>query len=274
MSSDPLTAPAPPFFFDAAELRALGREHAVSYRQADPFPHVVIDDFLPAHVIEGVLAEFPSPENPDWYRFHTDRELKLALEDPEAMPPYARQVLSQFNSAAMVDFLEELTGIDGLIPDPHYYGGGLHQIEPGGHLDVHADFNWHKRLLLDRRLNLLLYLNKDWQPGWGGALELWNEDMTECRRRVQPIANRCVVFSTTDTSFHGHPEPLACPPGRTRRSLALYYYSNGRPAREVSQARTTDFKPRPGEQWRRGATNPGFLVRTLRAGKQRLTKGM
>ena len=251
MSAEPIGATSPVTCrFDRDRLVELGRANAARYQAADPFPHVVLDDFLPPEELEPLLAEFPRPDDLDWHRFHTDRELKLATEDPEVIPPYARSVLAQFNSAAAIDFLEALTGIEGLIPDPHYWGGGLHQIEPGGHLDVHSDFNWHKRLRLDRRINLLLYLNEDWKPEWGGALELWNRDMTECRQRVLPIANRVVVFNTTDYSYHGHPEPLACPPGRTRRSLALYYYTNGRPAEELSSPRTTAFQPRPGETWR------------------------
>src|SRR5690606_23412792 len=103
----------------------------------------------------------------------------------------------------------------------------------------------------DRRLNLLLYLNEDWRPEWGGDFELWDEGVGGCQERVAPLANRCVIFSTSDRSFHGHPSPLACPPGRTRRSLALYYYSNGRPAAEVGPSSSTVFRPRAGEVWRR-----------------------
>ncbi len=163
------------------------------------------------------------------------------------MDAYLRDVLYQFNSSAVINFLEELTGIDGLIPDPHFEGGGLHQIEPGGYLDVHVDFNFHHRLKLDRRLNLILYLNKNWKEEYNGHLELWNRDMTQCVQRVAPIFNRCVVFSTTDFSYHGHPDVLQSPPGVTRKSLALYYYSNGRPDEERSDAHSTIFRNRPGE---------------------------
>jgi hypothetical protein len=159
-----------------------------------------------------------------------------------------RHLLAQFNSSTFTSFLEDLTAISGLIPDPHYLGGGLHQIEPGGLLKVHADFNRHEQLRLDRRLNLILYLNRDWREEYGGHLELWNRDMTRCEARILPVFNRCVVFTTTSLSYHGHPEPLTCPPGMTRKSMALYYYSNGRPAAEESDvAHDTDFQARPGE---------------------------
>ncbi len=148
-----------------------------------------------------------------------------------------------------VNFLEKLTGISGLIPDPHYLGGGLHQIERGGFLKIHADFNRHSRLKLDRRINVLLYLNRPWEDTWGGHLELWDSTMTICADKIAPLFNRLVVFTTTDSSFHGHPDPLDCPPDVVRRSLALYYYTNGRPEREQSKVHSTLHQARPGEDF-------------------------
>jgi Rps23 Pro-64 3,4-dihydroxylase Tpa1-like proline 4-hydroxylase len=154
------------------------------------------------------------------------------------MGEHIRHLLAQFNSAAFLDFLKELTGIAALIPDPYFEGGGMHQIVRGGHLNVHVDFNRHPLTGLDRRLNVLLYLNRDWQVQWGGAFELWSGDGEQMVKRVPPLFNRLVVFSTTEISYHGHPHPLACPEDRTRRSLALYYYSNGRPEEGGSKAAT------------------------------------
>ena len=176
--------------------------------------------------------------------------------------PTTRHLLSEFNSAPFVNFLEEVTQIKGLVPDPHYFGGGIHQIEAGGYLKIHADFNVHQRLRLDRRLNALLYLNRDWRDEWGGQLELWNKDMTLAVRKISPQFNRLVVFATTDSSFHGHPDPLLCPPGVTRRSLALYYYTNGRPAEERSSAHSTLHQVRPGENF--DPTPPGLEVRAAK----------
>jgi len=230
----------PAFGLDRDRLLALADRHADEYRQAHPFPHVVLDDVLPAEVLDRILEEFPDPDGIPW-RLFTDQghTLKLATDRLELMGPFTRHLLNEFNASVMIDFLERLTGIDGLVPDPHLAGGGLHQIEPGGFLDVHADFNVYERLRLDRRLNLLLYLNRDWPEAYGGHLELWPRDMSGCARRVLPVFNRMVVFSTSDISFHGHPEPLACPQGRTRKSLAVYYYSNGRPAAEASATHST-----------------------------------
>jgi Rps23 Pro-64 3,4-dihydroxylase Tpa1-like proline 4-hydroxylase len=147
----------------------------------------------------------------------------------------------------MIEFLAILTGIKGVIPDPYFVGGGLHQIKPGGKLAVHADFNHHEKLNLERRINVLIYLNKDWKEEYGGHFELWNKEMTRAEQKVLPVFNRCAIFSTTSISYHGHPNPLACPPDRTRKSIATYYYSNGRPEEEVRDSHSTLFVRRPGE---------------------------
>ncbi|TML66651.1 MAG: 2OG-Fe(II) oxygenase [Actinobacteria bacterium] len=235
------------FHFDREALGGLAESRRAGYVSARPFPHTVIDDFLPADVLDEVLAEFPSAQQTEWFAFDSPRERKLATKDDATMGEATRRLLAELNSAAFIDFLERLTGIDGLVPDPHFVGGGLHQIERGGHLKVHADFNRHPRTDLERRLNLLVYLNHDWKDEYGGALELWNRDMSACEARILPIFNRCVVFSTTDTSFHGHPEPLNCPEGWTRKSIALYYYSKDRPDGGGDGAHNTLFQVRPGE---------------------------
>lgn len=239
------------FFFDKGRLQELAQEHRTSYESADPFPHVVIDDFVPEWVIDRVLAEFPGPGDIEWDRFVNEREKKLAAADDAVLGPFTRHLLAQFNSATFVRFLEQLSGIDGLVPDPWFVGGGLHQIQQGGFLKVHADFNKHRKLRLDRRLNALLYLNQDWKEEYGGHLELWDRNMTRPVRKALPVAGRLLVFSTTSDSFHGHPDPLTCPPDRARRSMALYYYSNGRPEEGIEgpvAEHSTLFQPRPGER--------------------------
>ncbi|NUW44934.1 2OG-Fe(II) oxygenase [Nonomuraea rhodomycinica] len=238
------------FTFHRDELLPLADSHREGFLKATPFRHVVIDDFLPAEVLEPVLAEFPEPRDIEWQRFDNAREVKLALADTERMGPATRHLLAEFNGQVFIDFLERLTGIEHLVSDPHYDGGGLHQIRPGGFLKVHVDFNRHRRLDLDRRLNGLLYLNKDWEESYGGHLQLWNKDMTACEHRILPVFNRFVLFATTDDANHGHPEPLTCPDDRARRSMALYYYTNGRPEEEVLDEHDTKFKQRPGEEWK------------------------
>jgi hypothetical protein len=238
---------ARPFLFDRHALLSIARERAGAYKTAAPFPHAVIDDFLPREVLAPVLAEFPAPSEPGWERYNDPLQKKLGSRDEEALGAATRLLLHELNSSAFLAFLEELTGIEGLVPDPWFEGGGLHQIVTGGLLKVHVDFNKHTDTHLDRRINALLYLNEDWDEAWGGHLELWNTEMTRCEKKVAPLFNRLVVFNTTDFANHGHPDPLACPENRSRRSIALYYYSNGRPANEVRASHTTVFKRRPGE---------------------------
>lgn len=220
------------------------------YAAADPFPHAVIDDFFPPAVLEAVLDEFPAPDAIAWKRFESGRERKLANYDEALMGLTTRTLIHELNSARFLRWLTQLTGVENLIPDPYLEGGGHHQILPGGKLGVHADFNKHRVLGLERRLNVLVYLNQDWSEEFGGHLELWDQEMVACRRRVLPVFNRLVVFTTTSTTFHGHPDPLTCPEGRSRKSLALYYYTVGTPELALGEGRQpTWFRERPGEQF-------------------------
>lgn len=227
----------------ARRLQQLAESSAERYRQASPFPHIYFDDFLPIEAAEAALCEFPEPRQISWEQFDNPLERKLAFGTVEKLPPGPRDVLYFLNSRPMLRFLETLTGIEGVIPDPYFEGGGLHQIVPGGKLAVHADFNRHRKLKLDRRINVLIYLNKDWAEEYGGHFELWDRGMTRAEQRILPVFNRCAIFSTTSWSYHGHPTPLAAPPGRTRKSIATYYYTNGRPEEEMMDAHSTLFQP-------------------------------
>ena len=220
------------------------------YARAKPFPHVVIDDFFDPRLLDVVLSEFPGPDSIEWQRFRNAREIKLASAQEANFGPATRLLLYHLNCATFLEFLGTLTGIPDLIADPHFDGGGLHQIVRGGKLGIHADFNKHPRYGLDRRLNVLLYLNKAWREEYGGHLELWNRGMTSCEARIAPLFNRLMVFGTTDFTYHGHPDPLRCPEGMTRKSLALYYFSNGRPAEEVSGSHSTVFQARTRDEFR------------------------
>jgi hypothetical protein len=222
---------------DADALRA-------RYTSADPFPHIALDGLFDDSVLDKVLAVFPSPREMQWLAFDNPHEKKLGfLYEKSSIAPVVRDFLDWMNSFEMLLWLEALTGIEGLIPDPYFGGGGLHQIEPGGYLKIHADFNVHPKLKLDRRLNMLIYLNRGWREEYGGHLELWNAGVSECRARILPQFNRTVIFSTTDTSFHGHPHPLTSPAGVTRKSISLYYYTAGRPESERSAPHDTIFMP-------------------------------
>ena len=231
-------------FLPLARMRAEEEPARAAYAAAKPFPHVVFDNFFDPALVDEVLAEFPMPRDIEWQKFDNDREIKLASAKEASFGPATRLLFYHLNSATFLDFLSHVTGIANLIPDPGLEGGGLHQIVRGGKLGVHADFNRHGLYNLDRRLNLLLYLNKDWKEEYGGNLELWDRAMTRCEARVAPLFNRVMIFGTTDFTYHGHPEPLQCPENMTRKSMALYYFSNGRPPEEVSGEHSTIFRER------------------------------
>jgi hypothetical protein len=231
-------------FLPLSRMKELGASAHSSYINARPFPHIVFDDFFDPSLLDLVLPEFPQPGAIRWQHFDNEREIKLASASESSFGPATRLLLYHLNSITFLEFLSAVTGIANLIPDPSFEGGGLHQIVRGGKLGIHADFNKHRSYDLDRRLNLLLYLNKEWRAEYGGHLELWDRDMTRCEAKVLPVFNRVMIFGTTDFTYHGHPDPLQCPEGMTRKSLALYYFSNGRPAEEISGAHSTLFRSR------------------------------
>ena len=231
-------------FLPLSRMKALAASARATYLEAKPFPHVMFDDFFDPRLLELVLEEFPKPGEIRWQSFDNAQEIKLASSREASFGPATRLLMYHLNSMTFLEFLSSVTGIDNLIPDPGFEGGGLHQIVRGGKLGVHADFNKHRDFGLDRRLNLLLYLNKDWREEYDGQLQLWNRDMSRCEAKVLPIFNRVMVFGTTDFTYHGHPDPLQCPDGMTRKSLALYYFSNGRPAEEITGEHSTLFLPR------------------------------
>jgi hypothetical protein len=241
-------------FFNFPTLQAIARSSAEAYRSAEPFPHIVLDGLLPDAVLDAVCAEVPPPEAPmPWRRVEArfaDGEAaqlnKLGLAREQEVSPLLRRLFWELNAGAFMRFLVNLTGIPGLVPDPSLQGSGVHQILPGGVLAVHADFTWHKVYTLARRINVLFYLNRDWREEWGGHLQLWTPDMSRCVRRIMPSFGRCVIFNTSATSFHGHPEPLRCPEGNTRRSIAMYYYSANRGENDdLGDTAATDWRKAP-----------------------------
>ena len=179
-----------------------------------------------------------------WNNYLHVNERKFSNTDPETWGPTLKQILQDLNSPRFVRYVGSLLGEDDLIADPSLEGGGLHQSTRGGFLNIHADFTVHPHHRnWQRRANLILYLNEEWEASYGGDLELWSTDMKECVQKVSPVANRAVIFTTDATSFHGHPEPMQCPEGVARRSLALYYYS----VQDNPLVRSTEYRSRPGD---------------------------
>lgn len=205
------------------------------YVNNDPFPHIVIDNFLQASVAKSVLTELENQDISNWeHDPHSEQINKWSMPNLSRLPTFTSKTLQWFNTAECIQFFEKLTGITGLIADPQYLGGGVHVTVRGGKLGVHSDFNIHPQYKIHRRLNALLFLNEDWNPTWNGQLQLWSSDMKRCVHSIEPVFNRLVIFNVNDKSFHGVPETLCCPEGKRRISLALYYYTLDRPENEKS----------------------------------------
>lgn len=233
-------------YLNLDDARTYGQDLNMPYTTAKPFPHIVIDNFLPETLINGVLAHFPKESISSEISYEKGyKGLHKRQINPNSCDTYMANVFSFFNSAAILQFLENLTSIQGLLPDPYFAGGGLHETKRGGLLGVHADFRVNKKLHIERRINAIIYLNKDWKKEYGGNLELWNSEMTQCLKEVEPIFNRCVIFNTDHDSNHGHPEPLNTPDHISRKSMALYYYTASMKVYEDHSERRTNYKPRP-----------------------------
>ena len=206
----------------------------------DPFPHVIVDDLFPSQLIRALVAEFPNPDDQSWDRSIVEGiqvKLRSNWVDEDDISPITAEVVHFFNSGSFMKSLSTITGVEKLISDPYFTGGGRNCILPGGVLDVHADGNWHDAMGVHRRLNAILYLNEDWEEEWGGHFELWDKNLAGCVKAVSPIANRLLIFETHDFTYHGHPNPLACPEGNSRKSLIFYYYTaESRPSEQVLKA--------------------------------------
>lgn len=220
-----------------------GRTYAVSYQSAEPFHHICIDDFLPLEIAQKVRGEALAMGAKTAENASAQEHLKTSY-NPDTLPLYTRAVFHALNSPAFLRFLEEMTGIPNLIPDPYFKGAGIHRTSNGGYLGVHADFNLHKQMYLERRLNVLIYLNPGWQPEYGGAFEVWTEDMKTRVAQFPPVMNRMCCFSTSSNSYHGNPEPVNHPENEPRLSIALYYYTATWSEDRI--AHSTLFRPRPG----------------------------
>ncbi|MBO0813556.1 MAG: 2OG-Fe(II) oxygenase [Actinobacteria bacterium] len=185
--------------------------------QPDPFPHAVIDGSWPLDQLEAAAAEFPPPQDYRWVTYPQPEEWGKRCGGPEMQGPLVRQLMAEMQSEAQRDFLAELTGIEGLVPST--LGGGMHMTGTGGRLAMHRDFNVEPSTGLERRLNVLLFLNAEWDPAWGGTLYLGEHRQVS----VLPLMNRMVVFECGPASWHGHPEPVTG--NHWRKSVACYWYA-------------------------------------------------
>ena len=218
-----------------SDLNLIAEQKKEEYLNADPFPNIVIDDFFNNDFLKTVVENFPNLEKINSSQKYINKnEVKFANNDYKNFPNSIKLLFDFMNSSIFLEFLKKITSIEEkLVIDEELNGGGLHQIKTGGMLKIHTDFNRHPTLALDRRVNILIYLNINWDQTYGGDLELWDKEMKFCGKKILPIFNRMVIFSTNDFSNHGHPEPIKCPHDISRKSIALYYFSKGRPASEL-----------------------------------------
>ncbi|MGA7293675.1 MAG: 2OG-Fe(II) oxygenase [Terriglobales bacterium] len=231
-----------PYIRWSSQLPSLRRQ----FREGEPYPHIHLREFLDTEVAGEMSREFPGMATDAWTRYKHQNENKVGLAKRELFPPLLGEVVDELNSEAFVHWLSQLTGIPNLLADYSLEGGGLHQSAAGGFLNVHTDFsNHHYHKHWRRQVNLILYLNPGWQEGWGGAIELWDREVSRCVEKIPPLFNEALIFRTDEISYHGFPDPLRCPDGESRKSLALYYYT-GESGEEV-KTRSTNYRPRPAD---------------------------
>lgn len=225
-AESPAPALLPSHVLDWKNLQDLAAARADDYRTARPFPHIQLDGLFAPELLDQAIAELPIVAR--WARYDTANERKVVCSDVRAFGPAGETLVHALNSAPFVRFLERLTGISGLIPDPHLHAAGYMKVPPGGFLELHYDFSTQQQLRLDRRINVLLYLNRDRRTEWGGQLELHSNDPLESDEHevveIEPLFNRLAIFNTPE-ALHGHRRPIACPPDRSRLCLSWYYYT-------------------------------------------------
>ncbi len=233
-------------------------------RNAKPFPHFCIDNFLEESFAERCRLSFPSFEDAkkSGRTFSAVNEKgKVQLTDSSAFPEPIAELNSFLASEQFRSDLSYYFDIPNLVADEQLVGGGIHETGPRGHLDVHVDFNYIKDRDLHRRLNILIYFNKDWSPEWGGNVEFWDEDVRICHHSLSPVFNRCVVFATSKISYHGV-TAVTCPEGQARKSFAAYYYTKEAPANWDGKEHSTIFKARPNEQIKGKVLMPAARMRS------------
>ena len=260
-----------PALVDCISARTLAdvERHAAAFARREPFRHVVIDDFLAPDYATALLAAFPPFERGNARNEAGELAGKSTIERIRGLgAPYAT-LDELIQTHAFLDLVGHITGIPDLLYDPDYFGGGTHENREGQDLDAHVDFNRHPREGWHRRLNLIVYLNHEWEDAWGGSLELHSDPRAADDRvtRVTPLFNRCVIFETTEWSWHGFGR-ISLPATRatlTRKSIALYFYTKERPAEELAGTHSTIYVDRPlPERFRAGMTLTENDVEELR----------
>ncbi|MBE9137881.1 2OG-Fe(II) oxygenase [Nodosilinea sp. LEGE 07088] len=195
------------------------------YNSGKPFPHLVIDGLFPEHALSRIVHEFPREDQCEWLTWHTKNEQKKTSRGTAGVSIFTQLFCFWLNSTEFIEQIKQITGIDDLVPDPTFFGAGLHEMGRDGWLNLHADYTQHPIMPLTRRVNLLIYLNHDWELSWGGDLVLQDPIKAQQRASYPPLFNCTIIFPTTTETLHGVPQPLSCPMDRSRKLISIYYWS-------------------------------------------------
>ncbi len=248
-------------------LQPLDRDKLrAEFARAKPFPYVKIDSFLDPANADFIVAAYPSFESAtnQGKIFSTLNERKkIQISDASLYPAPVAELNALLASQRFLDDLSYITGIPTLLADERLVGGGIHITGPGGRLDVHVDFNYIPERKLHRRLNLLIYLNPQWEDSWGGQFQIWDKEVKCCEAAFAPIYNRCVIFQTSDISYHGV-VPVSPDAPFPRKSFATYYYTREAPSHWTGVSHSTIFKARPDEKMK------GALLMPAKAAKRKV----
>jgi Rps23 Pro-64 3,4-dihydroxylase Tpa1-like proline 4-hydroxylase len=203
------------------EPAALAQAHAATL----PVPYTIIDNFFPDELFKTLSFEVDFLQESDWTVFSNDASYRKECRN-FASTPRIQSMAYSFQGSAFLKWIEQVTGLDKLVADPHYRGGGITRVSRGDSLGLHNDFNWNEQIRLTRRANLILYMNAEWQTEWGGELELWDFDRTECLVKIEPKPNRLAIWNYDERLIHGAPHPLNCPEHIARQNFIQFYYGS------------------------------------------------
>lgn len=243
----------------------------------EPFPHFCIDNFLKEEFAEEVFQSFPSFNEAQLLGKEfsaVNEKRKVQITDQTKFPPAIKRLSDLLASEEFLSMWSEITGIPDLIADADLRGGGIHETNTGGHLDVHVDFNFVKDKEVHRRLNILIYFNKEWKEEYGGYLDIWDKDVKQRYGYFEPKFNRACGFVTSDISYHGV-TPITCPQGVTRKSFATYYYTKQAPEGWDGTVHSTVFKARPNEFIKGNILMPYEKIsRSFKSGMRRIKNSL
>lgn len=206
------------------------KDYAIDYSHGNPVPWIFFDDFLPDKILKQIQKEITKIPSHVWSDFTRNGSYMVECNNLK-YAPYTRELVLNLNSGEFLQWLENITGLKKLLPDPHLIGAGLMRSRTGHSLKLHTDFNWNEQLHLNRALSMILYISKEWKSEWEGNLEFWSFDRQELLHKIEPVPNRLLIWNYNERLVHGHPQPITCPKNASRDGLRLFYFtSNSTPS--------------------------------------------